>query len=89
MTTDTLAFLDACGRDPALLDDYTAAVAALDLPEAETRALLARDRAAIAESMGLSLTMMCLVMEPQREGDEPAPEKAPDDAPDDDAPEQR
>ena len=89
MTTDTLAFLDACGRDPALLDDYTAAVATLDLPEAETRALLARDARAIAALLGADNVMMCNVFpaedEPQKQNDEPEP----DDAPGDDSPEQR
>ncbi len=89
MTTDTLAFLDACGRDPTLLDDFATRVAALDLPETEAGALLARDPVQLAQLLGAKQGMMCHVFpaddEPQKQDDQPTP----DDAPGDDNPEQR
>lgn len=87
--TDALAFLDACGRDPALLDDYAAQVQALALATPEMRALLDRDAAALARLLGARDEMMLNVFpaedEPQKQNDEPAP----DDVPGEDAPEQR
>jgi hypothetical protein len=87
--TDSLAFLDACGRDPALLDDYTTQVTALGLDAEQTRALLARDAAALARLLNAAQTMVCGLFpaedEPQKQDDQPEPDQAPGE----DTPEQR
>lgn len=76
-----IQFLEGAGKNPALAPiDYDAAVAALDVDEAQREALAARDGAALGELLHGRTRMFCLINAPQE--DESGFEDAPDDADD-------
>ena len=60
-----IQFLDAVGREPALSSaGYTAAVAALQIPDAQRQALLERDHAALNVLLDGRARMICMVNAP-------------------------
>jgi hypothetical protein len=73
--TQLIRFLELLGSDPSATalsrDDYAAAVAALDVDDAQRRALLARDAAALERAGGASGTFMLVLLpaEPERDPD--------------------
>ncbi|GAB3383613.1 hypothetical protein [Lysobacter fragariae] len=81
--SNVVQFLETLGRNPAL--NYSAAVAALDVEDAERRALLARDQAALNDLLGGRKKVLCALF--PAEGDEPKQDEQPDDgeAPDGEA----
>lgn len=79
--SNVVQFIERLGMDPKCLSaaEYAASVAALDVDEAQRRALLDRDPHALSALLGGRGTMMCVVWP----ADEPAPQ---DDQPDGDQP---
>lgn len=75
--SNAIQFLQSMGSDSALartsVVDYAAAVAALDIDDAQQRALLDRDQAALSGLLGGRARMIFAVM---------APDDVPVDAPD-------
>jgi len=82
--SNVIEFLETLGSNPAMTRlsaaDYAAAVAALDVDEAQKEALLNGDRDALNGLLGGRDTMLCVVFSPdgdeqkddeQREQDEP------------------
>lgn len=87
---DAIGFLEAVGRGafPPSAGDYGASVDALEIDQAQRRALRDRDPAALGALLSARSTMMCMIAvpdadEPERPseapggGDDPPPE-APD-----------
>ena len=76
-----IEFLEGAGKNTALAPiDYDAAVAALDVDDAQREALAARDSALLGELLQGRTKMFCLINAPEE--DEPGFEDAPDDADD-------
>lgn len=85
----TVKFLEELGRKPALTDvEYTTAINALGVDEAETESLLGRDASKLASLLGGRAQMWCAVMAPDdmpaedRPSDEPMREEPETDQPD-------
>lgn len=77
--SNVIQFLEMLGRNPAPTD-YATAVAALDVDEAQRRALLDGDHATLAELLGGRSKMYCLVVpaeeeEPLDDGKQPDDDK--------------
>ena len=81
--SNVVQFLESLGRNPAV--NYSAAVAALDVEDAERQALLARDQSALNDLLGGRKKVLCALF--PAEGDEPQQEEQPepDDAPGEEA----
>jgi hypothetical protein len=67
--SNAIQFLESLGRNPAPID-YVAAVAALDVDEAQRQALMDRNHAGLNDLLGGRPKMLCLILP----ADEPAPE---------------
>ncbi len=83
--SNVIQFLEALGQNPAPAD-YAAAVAALDIDEAQRQALLDRDLATLNDLLGGRGKVYCVVVPAEEEeplNDEKDPgDEAPDDADD-------
>lgn len=75
--SNVIQFLEAAGCNAALTPvDYVAAVALLEVDDAQRQALLERDHAGLSKLLDGRMKMMCLIVAP----DEDAPASVPDDA---------
>lgn len=78
--SNVIAFLEKMGTNPALAsqspEQYTAAVEALGLDDAQRHALLARDPSTLNDLLGGRMQMMCILFpadgEEKKDGEEPA-----------------
>jgi hypothetical protein len=81
--SNVIQFLEALGQNPAPAD-YAAAVAALDIDEAQRQALLNRDHARLNDLLGGRSKVYCVVVPAEEEeplDDEKDPsDKEPDDS---------
>lgn len=87
--SNVIQFLETLGNNPAMTRlsaaDYAAAVAALDIDDAQRQALLNRDNAVLNDLLGGREKMLCVVWpadEPVRkEDDQPGEEQPAEDTP--------
>lgn len=75
---NTVRFLEELGRKPSLTEtEYTTAIAALGVDEAEREGLLGRDASKLASVLGGRAQMWCAVMSPDRVPGEDRPDEEP------------
>ena len=86
--SNVIRFLETLGNNPAQsrlsAAEYAAAVAVLDVDDAERQALLNRDQVALNDLLGGREKMLCLVWpsdEPGKEDDQPGDEQPVEDTP--------
>lgn len=74
--SNVIQFLEAAGRGVALASiDYEAAVASLEIEDAQRDALLSRDPASLGRLLDGRVQMMCMISTPQKEQEESLPDE--------------